>query len=340
MVGIGGGVPTRDIDIRLGDVVISQPRDKFGGVVQYDLGKKTAGGRFERTGQLDKPPQLLLGALSSMKADIEMQGFNLGNYLLENLGNRQRMLDNYAQPHERDDLYQAEYDHVGDDRECSRCDLGKRVTRHHRLPKDVNFYYGTIASGNSVMKNGIERDKISRDLGGILCFEMEAAGLMDNFSCLVIRGICDYADSHKNKRWQRYAALTAAAYAKKLLSTISGIEQPVGQQYGFPPNGFPTSFAEMPAQQKSSPLNTYTAGLGLQLEQPRGVHSDQIPSNYFAPYAPYTSPPRSHQPSPKPLDPLSINLPPGTVTPPHHTVYLLPVSSDKESIGHQHTLVQ
>ena len=51
-------------------------------------------------------------------------------------------------------------------------------------------------------------------------FEMEAAGLMNNFPCLVIRGICDYADSHKNDRWQPYAAATAAAYAKNLLYVI------------------------------------------------------------------------------------------------------------------------
>ena len=51
---------------------------------------------------------------------------------------------------------------------------------------------------------------------------MEAAGLMDSFPCLVIRGICDYADTHKNKEWQPYAAATAAAYAKELLRTIPG----------------------------------------------------------------------------------------------------------------------
>jgi hypothetical protein len=49
---------------------------------------------------------------------------------------------------------------------------------------------------------------------------MEAAGLMNNFPCIVIRGICDYADSHKNDRWQRYAAATAAAYAKELLAFV------------------------------------------------------------------------------------------------------------------------
>lgn len=55
---------------------------------------------------------------------------------------------------------------------------------------------------------------------GLLCVEMEAAGLMDAFPCLVIREICDYADSHKNKKWQLYAAATAAAYMKELLSVI------------------------------------------------------------------------------------------------------------------------
>ena len=54
----------------------------------------------------------------------------------------------------------------------------------------------------------------------ILCVEMEAAGLMSDFPCLVIRGICDYADSHKNKQWQPYAAAVAAGYMKELLMTI------------------------------------------------------------------------------------------------------------------------
>src|SRR5689334_15530237 len=81
-------------------------------------------------------------------------------------------------------------------------------------------HYGTIASGNQVVRDGVKRDNLSSKLGGVLCFEMEAAGLMNNVPCLVIRGICDYADSHKNKMWQPYAAATAATYAKELLSII------------------------------------------------------------------------------------------------------------------------
>lgn len=81
-------------------------------------------------------------------------------------------------------------------------------------------HYGTIASGNQVIKTAVERDRLSAELGGVFCFEMEAAGLMNSFPCLVIRGICDYADSHKNKQWQMYAAGTAAAYAKEVLFMI------------------------------------------------------------------------------------------------------------------------
>src|SRR5207244_1761799 len=43
---------------------------------------------------------------------------------------------------------------------------------------------------------------------------------MDNFPCLVVRGICDYADSHKNKMWQGHAAFTATAYMKELLDML------------------------------------------------------------------------------------------------------------------------
>lgn len=74
------------------------------------------------------------------------------------------------------------------------------------------------------MRDATERDRVSSELGGILCFEMEAAGIMNILPCLVIQGICDYADSHKNKRWLAYAAGVAAAYAKELLSMVPPID--------------------------------------------------------------------------------------------------------------------
>ena len=69
------------------------------------------------------------------------------------------------------------------------------------------------------MKSAERRDKL-RDTWGVICFEMEAAGLMNDFPCVVIRGICDYSDRHKHKLWQPYSAVVAAAYAKDLLRVI------------------------------------------------------------------------------------------------------------------------
>jgi nucleoside phosphorylase len=83
-----------------------------------------------------------------------------------------------------------------------------------------SIHYGLIASGNSLMKDAKNRNTFA-ETEGVLCFEMEAAGLMNtSFKCLVIRGICDYSDTHKNKDWQGYASLVAAAYAADLLRQI------------------------------------------------------------------------------------------------------------------------
>jgi nucleoside phosphorylase len=78
-----------------------------------------------------------------------------------------------------------------------------------------------IASADKLMEDAMIRDALAEE-HDILCFEMEAAGLMDNFRCLVIRGICSYSDTHNNDPWQGYAAATAAAYARELLQAMPG----------------------------------------------------------------------------------------------------------------------
>ena len=70
------------------------------------------------------------------------------------------------------------------------------------------------------MRSATKRDAIGRNVGDVLCFEMEAAGIMTEFPCVVIRGISDYADSHKSDRWQHYAAAVAAGCAKELVSNL------------------------------------------------------------------------------------------------------------------------
>jgi nucleoside phosphorylase len=217
LVGVGGGVPS--IDVRLGDVVVSQPHEEHGGVVQYDLGKTTPGG-FQRTGSLNKAPEILLSALSTLQSNYLMGRSRFSDYLSTLV----KRLPNFSRDKAGPDvLFLANYDHVGGDT-CVQCCEDKQVQRRARENHDVLIHYGTIASGNRVMRHATERDGISKKLGGVLCFEMEAAGLMNRFPCLVIRGICDYADSHKNKKWQPYAAATAAVYAKELLSVISAAE--------------------------------------------------------------------------------------------------------------------
>ncbi|KAG2021788.1 hypothetical protein GB937_004334 [Aspergillus fischeri] len=216
MVGIGGGVPNRDPDIRLGDVVVSKPTGRLGGVVQYDYGKTVASGRFEPTGSLNKPPQTLLTTIAKMQAESMVCGSRIASHLTEMVLKHPQMQKFTYPGQDRDCLFRAEYDHTEPNPTCVSCDSMQRLIHPPRAKNTPIVHYGIVASGNQVMKHGRTRDRLAEE-HGIMCFEMEAAGLMDTFPCLVIRGISDYADSHKNKEWQEYAAAAAAAYAKELL---------------------------------------------------------------------------------------------------------------------------
>ncbi|GJC77723.1 5'-methylthioadenosine/S-adenosylhomocysteine nucleosidase [Colletotrichum liriopes] len=219
LVGIGGGVPNLDddIDIRLGDVVISQPAGQFGGVIQYDFGKTGADGRITRTGSLNAPPTILLNALAKLRAN-DLRGKAQVHAHLSKLSRPPG--SNFASPGpDQDNLYDASSLHIAGST-CAKCRLEDLVERDARATTAPVLFFGNIASGNQVIKDGLTRDRYSQELGKVLCFEIEAAGLMNNVPCIVIRGICNYADAHKNKRWQPYAAATAAACAKELLNII------------------------------------------------------------------------------------------------------------------------
>jgi len=233
LVGIGGGIarPDDDRDIRLGDIVVSKPDGTTGGVCQYDLIKAKSGGTLERKGFLGRPPTVLLHALNSIQASHELEDSKVPCFI-------QQMLKKYPkmdkkpnkgpsythQGFDNDRLFEASSTHVpGPD--CQGCHAAGEVQRNPRDTTDPKIHYGTIASGNTLVKDAAARDRIVADIGeDCICFEMEAAGLMNHFPCLVIRGICDYADSHKNDRWQRYASATAAAYAKELLAYVPAAE--------------------------------------------------------------------------------------------------------------------
>ncbi|KAK6529978.1 hypothetical protein TWF694_003353 [Orbilia ellipsospora] len=247
MVGIGGGVPPK---VRLGDIVVSKPSGQYPGVVQWDFGKAEKDGKFQRTGTLNGPPNAILTALSKLETGQKMEGTKIPQHM-EDL---KKKLPEYTwndslkdpwpllldDPHRYQSRWQLVLSallsiiialgQLFSWRACASPDIkvegvvdvdAATSEKDDRKPGDINIHYGLIASGNQVIKDAKRRDEINESLdGAILCFEMEAAGLMDDFPCLVIRGICDYADERKNKDWQEYAAALAAAFAKELLGYI------------------------------------------------------------------------------------------------------------------------
>ncbi|KAF4952519.1 hypothetical protein FGADI_6754 [Fusarium gaditjirri] len=223
MVGIGGGVHSSGNDIRLGDIVVSYPEGQGGGVIQYDLGREETS-EFRRVGHLNAPPDVLLKAVMNLRSH-----FHVGKKVIEIVQDCTKRtnepMSEWTYPGtERDILFQSKFIHIEGNHDCNQCietasptDIVQFQDRQTTYPR---IFYGNIGSGNTVMKSSIKRDHISRK-ENVICFEMEAAGLMGIIPCLVIRGISDYADSHKNKAWQPYAAVMAAAYAKRLLQKIT-----------------------------------------------------------------------------------------------------------------------
>ncbi|KAJ5095122.1 hypothetical protein N7532_007413 [Penicillium argentinense] len=227
MVGIAGGAPSKKHDIRLGDIVVSIPENGSAGVFQYDFGKTIQNKSFQNTRFLNQPPTSLREAVNGLDTQYTRKGHKINEDIDSILKKAPRLRKGYQRPDlESDQLYQSQIAHrdeneglpcamkCGDDPSCL-------VSRPPRTEDEDNpaIHYGLIASANQVMKDALIRDRLVAEKD-VLCFEMEAAGMMNHFPCLVIRGICDYSDSHKNKGWQGYAAMTAAAYAKDLLRHI------------------------------------------------------------------------------------------------------------------------
>lgn len=227
MVGVGGGAPSSRHDIRLGDVVVGVSANGMGGVFQYDFGKAMQGQEFLEIGFLNQPPPVLRTAVSGLMAQYEFEGHQLEEAVSNALDKKPRLRKKYERPKVTDDrLYGSQVVHPPNDEVgcAAACgdDPSRLIERPERSKDDDDpvVHYGLIASANTLMKDALIRDVLIAKKD-ILCFEMEAAGLMNHFPCLIIRGICDYSDSHKNKKWQGYAAMAAAAYAKDLLSRIA-----------------------------------------------------------------------------------------------------------------------
>ncbi|THW90548.1 hypothetical protein D6D15_04451 [Aureobasidium pullulans] len=229
LVGIGGGVPTKTDagPIRLGHIVVSKPVGQHSGAVQYDHGKAEAG-EFVRTGFLAPPPTVLLNAASALQVHRRRVSDDPLIAHLNRINVSKRGLRAYKRPSsDQDQLYEPDYIHLDKGKSCKKCgcEASKRVNRdvensddESACEEDDNWlvvHRGTIASGETVMRNGSQRDALA-GIDKILCFEMEAAGALNDFPCMIVRGISDYSDSHKNDKWHGYAAAVAAAYAREL----------------------------------------------------------------------------------------------------------------------------
>jgi nucleoside phosphorylase len=223
LVGIGGGVPVKtDCGmIRLGHVVVSEPTDIHSGVIQYDRGKAEAG-HFERKGSLAPPPTALRNAVREVAVQRRGTDYDPISKNVERIQNEtgSRTQRRFKFPGAANDhLYSADYEHQQKGVSCEDggCDKNQRIRRVINEEDDsfVVVHRGTIASGETVIKDAKRRDDLA-ELYKVLCFEMEAAGVLTDFPCMVIRGISDYCDSHKNDEWHGYAAAVAAAYARQL----------------------------------------------------------------------------------------------------------------------------
>ncbi|KAL4985113.1 hypothetical protein BDW68DRAFT_189921 [Aspergillus falconensis] len=240
VVGVCGGAPCSPAreEIFLGDVIISDA------VIEYDFGRQYRGGFERKTGVKDtlgrpnREIQSLLAGLQLQRSRRELQAKTL-----RHLQAIQESQPRWRCPSSVDDaLFEASYQHKHNsltsphmclclentsdevckaalDTICTQlgCDEG-RICRRRTCTGSYSprIHIGAVASADTVMKSGEHRDNLVKS-EGVIGFEMEAAGVWNNISCIIIKGVCDYADSHKNKAWQAYAAAAGASTAKAFL---------------------------------------------------------------------------------------------------------------------------
>ncbi|PNP59218.1 hypothetical protein FNYG_15000 [Fusarium nygamai] len=220
VVGVCGVVPFRrnGDEIVLGDVVISD------GIAQYDLGRRLPDQFVTKDTLLDalgRPNPEIRGVLAKLKTN-RGQGDLTSKTIkfLDAMRCNPRLHATYPGS-ASDRLFEASYRHGEDQKSCDQAGCNGKLMSRRRLEISGThltpaIHFGLMASGDSVIKSGEDRDKIA-EAGNCIAFEMEGAGVWDNLPCIVIKGACGYADSHKSKVWQRYAAATAAACTKAFL---------------------------------------------------------------------------------------------------------------------------
>lgn len=222
LVGVTGGIPGEECDIRLGDVVVGT-----NGVIHYDWGRIAAGGRFIRSTEASKvlPHVMLRNGVARLRSTLDKANRNISDHLSQTVQENKALPERFRERvrQDADLLFESGYTHVGG-RSCAHCDIGHLVQRVPRSEDGPYVHYGLVASGSSFIRDSGTRDIITRELNA-LCIDTEAAGLMSTYPAIVIRGICDYTDSHKSPAFQNVAAARASAYAKELLKIVPAHRQ-------------------------------------------------------------------------------------------------------------------
>jgi hypothetical protein len=115
--------------------------------VQYDIGKGVGQGVFERTGCLNKPPQILLTAIARLQADHMVETSRIPQYLSEMIAAYPRMQAEFTyRGQDQDRLFDAASDHCGLENTCDSCEINGLVTRPTRYRDGPLIHYGLIAS--------------------------------------------------------------------------------------------------------------------------------------------------------------------------------------------------
>jgi nucleoside phosphorylase len=261
LVGICGGAPkTKDgTEILLDDVIISKSVVQYDLVRLYADSRVVRDTVEDALGRPTKDIRSMVAMLETDRGRERLEN-KAAEYLrkLQAKPVRQRRGRDYTYPGpDKDHLYPSDYQHKhhslatcicaghkgGTDPVCEAsrslsceevgCDLTSVIKRDRigekRRALDEGrqddaqapwIFVGRLCSGDSVIKSAAERERLFTQHNAI-GWEMEGAGVWDEVPCLVVKGVCDYADSHKDKSWQNFAAATAASTAKALLALFT-----------------------------------------------------------------------------------------------------------------------
>ncbi|KAK6496419.1 hypothetical protein TWF481_002438 [Arthrobotrys musiformis] len=233
VVGVGGGAPgpavpyhSKEEDLRLGDVVVGVPNgDRNYAVVQHDYRRENSDGTSEILCPKYSPPKELEIAVRNLEKDHAQNKSMMLQYIQEGIHDLEGKLEIPGLPNtctfpgrHKDRLFLSSYRHPDDSSPCEECNPNMIIQRKPRNDTSPKIHHGVIGTGDRLIKWTNYRDRL-RETEGVMCFEMETRGVVD-FPSLSIRGISDYSDGHKNKFWQPYAAVAAAAYAKDVLRVL------------------------------------------------------------------------------------------------------------------------